>query len=57
MEGAAGRLAMSYIESGLCTLGEEGHNDFYGNWVPSKTEVKPGTKGSPEYAERMQAEA
>ena len=55
MEGAAGREAMSYIEAGLCTLGEEAHTDFYGNRVPSKTEVKPDTKGSPEYAERMQA--
>ena len=54
MEGAAGREAMRYIEAGLCTLGEVGHNDYYGNWVPSRTEVKPGTKGSPEYAEKMQ---
>ena len=55
MEGAAGRLAMQYIEVGLCTLGEEAHTDFYGSRVPSKHDVGPGTKGSPEYAERMQA--
>jgi hypothetical protein len=31
-------------------LGEEGHLDYYGNYVPSRYEVEPGTKGSPEYA-------
>ena len=37
------------IEDGQCMLGEEGHRDYWGNYVPSRTEVKAGTKGSPEY--------
>jgi hypothetical protein len=53
MEGAMGRTAMSLIESGDCILGETGHRDYWGNYVPSRTEVEPGTKGSVEYAERM----
>lgn len=50
LEGHVGRTAMGLIESGLCILGEEGHRDYWGNYVPSRTEVKPGTKGSYEYA-------
>ena len=52
-EGHVGRTAMDLIESGACVLGEVGHRDYYGNYVPSRTEVKAGTKGSPEYAEKM----
>lgn len=51
MEGAMGREAMSMIEDGTCMLGEEGHRDYWGNYVPSRYEVEPGTKGSPEYME------
>ncbi len=51
LEGSVGREAMSLIEAGECMLGEEGHCDFYGNYVPSRTEVKAGTKGSPEYCQ------
>ncbi len=51
LEGSVGREAMSLIENGECMLGEEGHRDFWGNYVPSRHEVQPGTKGSPEYCE------
>ena len=54
LEGAVGRAAMRAIEAGECVLGEEGHHDYYGNYVPSRHEVEPGTKGSAEYAEMMQ---
>ena len=50
LEGHVGRTAMALIESGECILGEAGHRDYYGNYVPSRTEVAPGTKGSVEYA-------
>lgn len=53
LEGHVGRTAMSLLESGACILGETGHRDYYGNYVPSRTEVSPGTKGSPEYAEKV----
>jgi len=49
LEGSVGREAMSMIEGGQCILGEESHTDFYGNRVPSRHEVRPGTKVSPEY--------
>jgi hypothetical protein len=53
MEGHIGRTAMQLIRDGVIMLGEKGHRDYYGNYVPSRTEVKPGTKGSAEYvAER-----
>ena len=53
LEGHVGRTAMSLIEAGLITLGETGHRDYWGNYVPSRHEVEPGTKGSPEFvAER-----
>lgn len=57
LEGAVGRAAKEAIEAGECVLGEEGHKDYWGNYVPSRYEVQPGTKGSVEYAARMQEEA
>ena len=52
MQGSYGRTAMDLIESGLCMLGPTGHRNYYGNYVPSRGEVKPGTKGSPEYCRK-----
>lgn len=49
LEGSFGRAAMDYIKAGYCALGEEGHRDYYGNYVPSRDEVKDGTKGSVTY--------
>lgn len=51
MEGHVGRTAMALIEAGKCTLGETGHRDYWGNWVPSRHEVEAGTKGSIEWAQ------
>ena len=53
LEGSVGREAMDLIEEGLCVLGEQGHRDWFGNYVPSRYEVQPGTFGSVEYAEEM----
>lgn len=50
LEGSFGRAAMRAITDGDCMLGHEGHTDAYGNYVPSRWEVEPGTKGSPEHA-------
>jgi len=47
LQGSYGRQAMQYLEAGLCELGEKGCYDYWGNYVPSKYEVKPGTKGAP----------
>lgn len=51
LEGSVGRNAMALIEAGKCTLGPTGHRDYYGNYIPSKYEVKPGTKGSQEFVD------
>ena len=51
LEGAVGREAMRLLDAGLCILGEQGYKDFWGNYVPSRHEVKPGTKGSVEYCQ------
>jgi hypothetical protein len=53
MEGSIGRQAAQLIEEGYCVLGEVGRNDYYGGYVPSRYEVRPGTKGSVEYARMM----
>lgn len=54
LEGHVGRTAMEFINNGQCMLGEEGHCDYYGNYVPSRHEVKAGTKGSKEFVENAQ---
>jgi hypothetical protein len=55
LEGSVGRAAMRAIESGDCILGPAGLRDYWGNYVPSRYEVEPGSLGSAEYADRMQA--
>jgi hypothetical protein len=57
LQGSYGRTAMSLIEAGLCTLGPTGHRDSYGNYVPSRDEVQPGTKGSADYCRQRQSES
>ena len=34
LQGSYGRTAMDMIRAGLCVLGEEGHRDYWGNYVP-----------------------
>lgn len=46
-EGSAGRRAMELLRAGLCELGEKRFTDYYGNVVPSRFDVKPGTTGAP----------
>jgi hypothetical protein len=54
LEGAVGRACMAMIEAGECMLGEVGHRDYWGNYVPSRYEVEAGTKGSKEHCEANQ---
>jgi hypothetical protein len=56
LEGHVGRTAMGLIEAGAIMLGEVGHHDYWGNYVPSRTEVEPGTKGSAEYVAARRAD-
>ena len=46
LEGAAGRAAMDLLEAGVCFLPEQAHRDYYGNKVPGRHMLKPGTKGT-----------
>ena len=49
LEGSVGRAMMAAIEAGRCTLGPKPAFDYWGNRIPSRFEVEPGTKGSAEY--------
>jgi hypothetical protein len=49
MQGSYGRTAMAMIRSGQCLLGPVGHQDTYGNYVPGRDEVQPGSPGSQEF--------
>ena len=51
LQGSFGRAMMEAIEAGVCALGPQGCRDYWGNYVPSRFEVEPGTKGSIEYVE------
>ena len=53
MEGAMGRAAMETLKSGECFLPEKSFRDYWGNKVPSRNEVKPGTTGSLENCRRF----
>lgn len=53
LEGYVGRQCMAAIENGDAILGESGRTDYYGNYVPSRYEVKRGTKGSVQYANKL----
>lgn len=45
-EGSVGRNAMALLESGACMLPLKGTFDYYGNRIPSRSELKVGTKGT-----------
>lgn len=51
LEGHVGRTAMDALRSGACFLPEQRHRDYYGNPIPSRLEVKPGTAGSIELSQ------
>ena len=46
MEGSVGRQAMALLESGACMLPKSRKTDYYGNTVPSRDDLKAGTKGT-----------
>jgi hypothetical protein len=49
LQGAYGRELMAAITNGFCMLGEKATKDYYGNVIPARDDVKPGTKGSYEF--------
>lgn len=56
-QGSCGRAMMNAIEEGYCMLGRKPAHDYYGNRIPSRDEVKPGTKGSYDYVANRYGEA
>jgi hypothetical protein len=46
LEGSYGRAASNALESGACMLPKERFYDYYGNTVPSRDDLKKGTKGT-----------
>lgn len=57
MQGSYGRAAMDFVEAGLCCLGRMSATDYWGNRVPSRDQVQPGTKGSVEYVHAARGKA
>ena len=57
MEGSVGRTASRLIEDGICTLGPRRVKDYWGNTIPGRYDVVPGTKGSLEYVGRARSRA
>ncbi len=51
LQGSYGRTMMEAISSGRCLLGPNRARDYYGNVIPSRDDVKEGTKGSISYVE------
>jgi hypothetical protein len=45
MQGSMGRAMMAAIKAGRCMLGRHSCADYYGNRIPGRDEVAPGTKG------------
>ena len=56
LHGSMGRAMMAAIEDGRCILGPNGARDYWGNYIPSRFEVEPGTMGSIGYAAKRQAQ-
>jgi len=51
LQGSYGRTMMDAIKSGRCLLGPEAARDAYGSVIPSRDDVKEGTKGSISFVE------
>jgi len=55
-QGSYGRAMMQAIEDGYCILGREHTRDYWGSRIPSRDEVKQGTKGSYDYVVQHQGQ-
>lgn len=51
LQGSYGRAMMEAISNGYCLLGKSRARDYYGNVIPSRDDVKEGTKGSISFVE------
>ena len=57
LQGSYGRSMMAAIEAGDCMLGEHDARDYWGNHIPSRSQVQAGTKGSREFVVEHNGEA
>jgi hypothetical protein len=57
LQGSYGRAMMAAIEAGHCMLGRTATVDYWGNRIPSRDQVKPGSKGSVEYVRARAGDA
>ena len=55
-QGSYGRVMMEAISYGYCLLGKEYAHDYYGNRIPSRSEVREGSKGSYEYVASLRGD-
>jgi hypothetical protein len=46
MEGSVGRFASEMLEAGVCMLPLQRKIDYYGQVVPSRLDLKAGSKGT-----------
>lgn len=49
MQGSMGRAMMGAIESGRCMLGRNPARDYWGSYIPSRSQVQEDTKGSKQF--------
>ena len=56
-QGSYGRTMMDAINSGSCMLGKIPARDYWGNYLPSRHDVKDGTRGSAGFVESAQKTA
>lgn len=54
LQGSYGREMMEAIKAGLCMLGENRAQDYWGNTIPSRHDVLPCSAGSAEFVEDRQ---
>jgi len=53
LEGSVGRAASDALESGVCFLPTQSSRDFWGNLIPARQHLQPGSKGTLENAARF----
>jgi hypothetical protein len=46
LEGSMGREASHLLEIGACMLPKRSYRDYYGNRIPSRDDLKKGSKGT-----------
>lgn len=55
-EGAAGRSAMDAIKAGVCAVGTGRRKDYWGNTIPARSDLQPGSFGTIEFVREQQGD-